>query len=162
MMSNTSQVSSLGPPGAILAIGVLTTGYTWLKLPTGSFDNPGPGGLPLLVGLFLTGLGIVTTGEKLWRGVLSALALEGQDAPSAEHISLKTFTLVVASVCAFAALIEWAGFFPAAFIQVLIASRSASGLSWAKSIGLSVFGAVLTCLLFPIALSVSVPILTFF
>lgn len=126
--------------GGFAAIHALTS------LSLGTVSQMGPGMFPAGLGIVLVALGIAI--------VLPALRREGEPI----RFDLRSLLAIGASVLVFLVTIQPFGLVPAVVLLVLVASRADGKLSAIGTLVLSAGLALLTVLLFRVALGVSIPV----
>jgi putative tricarboxylic transport membrane protein len=115
--------------------------------------GPGPGLLPLLLGVLLVVL------AAIW-AVQSLLAARAATAPddAAEPLDLPYIAVVITSLIALAGLLDLIGFQIAMALFLLLHLRWIGRRGWLPSIGLAVAGSVGTFVLFDRVLQVPLPL----
>ncbi|MEJ8571522.1 tripartite tricarboxylate transporter TctB family protein [Microbaculum marinum] len=93
--------------GGLFVIFAAVLAYNALQLPLGTASRMGPGYFPLALALILAVLGALT--------LFNGLRVDGDALP---RFDWRGVALVILSVVAFAATIQWLGFVPAVVISV--------------------------------------------
>ena len=129
--------------GAVFAIGGLQQGLVRQGI-------PGPGSLPLIVGLISIGLSLV----------LVVQALPKESAPSKkffpEKSSLRKLILALVSIVGYGLLLKSIGFMATTFLFLLFVQALIGREKWVTALSFSLLTAVLSYLLFT-ALQVELP-----
>jgi hypothetical protein len=149
----------------ILCVGLAVALYAYATLNTGTFSDPGPGGFPLVLGLFLIAIGagsILTIAWKSVRGQIQTATSPKPDGSEneADSFEIGTTLLVILSLASFAVLIETFGMGPAIFSQLLISASIGNKLSWSVRLVLALAGTAAACVMFLVFLSVPVPFIS--
>lgn len=151
----------MGSGALIFLVGGAVAIYSLVNLRTGSLSAPGPGGFPLLLGLFLVAIGVVSMFLALSRrspvGPAVGMPAEPDDHRE-EPIDPMAIVFVVVSLSLFAILIELFGMAPAIFGQVLVSSSIGNKISWRVRLALALGAAATAAIMFSILLSVPVPV----
>jgi putative tricarboxylic transport membrane protein len=147
---------------ALIALGIgvavesVSLGF-WTRL------GPGPGLLPLLLGVTLVGLAAIWAVQSL----LAARAATARDDSArvdsaqddgAEPLDLRYIAVVIGSLIALAALLDLIGFQIAMALFLLLHLRWIGRRGWLLSIGLALAGSVGTFVLFDRVLQVPLPL----
>ena len=128
----------------LAAAGALAAVTAWRYMPLGSADDPGPGLMPLVLGLLLAALGIAAAAARDWPHV----------PPMARARILAAASVIVAWPLA----LPWLGFALTAGLGLLLLGRVVDEASWK---GLGAFAVLVTAgavLLFRVLLSVPLPV----
>lgn len=103
--------------GLLILTGGFLAVYSMNTLNLGTLSNMGPGFIPAALGFILGALGLGILGTAFFR------------AGPAIDFDFRAFTMILASVLAFALVLRPFGLVPAVFVLTLIASRADSKLS---------------------------------
>lgn len=160
-MVDSNRIERTGSGALILLVGGAVAIYSLVNLRTGSLSSPGPGGFPLLLGLFLVAIGLVSMVLAISRRSPAGPAVEvpGEAADHQEEpIDPMAIVFVVLSLALFAILIELFGMAPAIFGQVLVSASIGSKISWPVRLALASGAAAAAAIMFSVLLSVPVPV----
>lgn len=108
--------------GAVLAAIALAFGWTARRYPVGTADQPGPGLFPLMASAALGVVALLIAARGL-------LAPSGPLVLPGRHIAL-----VLAALCAFAALSKWVDMTAGIVALVALSSLASSARSWQRSL----------------------------
>lgn len=131
---------------ALALFGLAVAGHSASVLDFGTLRQMGPGFFPLVLGLCLTGLGLLVAVPAWWR----------EGAPSGVH--LPEFAAVLAAILVFALLMNRAGLIPATALSVLIATLPAPQRGWVWRPVLAVVVTVMTWAIFSAGLGMTIPL----
>jgi putative tricarboxylic transport membrane protein len=137
--------------GVAVAVESVSLGL-WTRL------GPGPGLLPLLLGVLLVALAVVWAAQSL----LAARPVPGADDTSrteaAEPLDLRYVAVVIGSLVVLAALLDLIGFQIAMALFLLLHLRWVGHRGWLVSVGLALTGSAGTFVLFDRVLQVPLPL----
>lgn len=148
------------PSVLILGVGLSVVTYAYMTLRMGSISRPGPGAFPVVLGLFMTATGVVSTLTIAWKsraGELPACVVQ-PDGEEQERFDLKVALFVILALGVFALFVENLGLAPAIFAQIFITASIGNKLSWTSRLLLAAGAAAAATLMFAVLLSVPVPI----
>jgi len=148
-MQKYDMISSL----VFLVCGVIIT-LSSLRLPVGTFRDPGPGLFPLITGILM---GIISSGVliKSYRHSSSAGRKPlGEDKRLWHNKAVAT--VIIMFFYAFA--IDWLGFLMVTFVILFILYKAIGGLSLRASLGGAVVTAVMAYVVFKVWLNVQLPV----
>ena len=131
--------------GVFLVAISLVFGLGSLKYPTGRFERAGPGLFPLLVSALLFLLGVFT--------VVRALLV--RRAPL--DFNVKNIALILASLCGFALISEYANMIAGIVFMVFIATFAGTSYSVARNVKIAL-GLIAVALFFQKVLGVQLPL----
>ncbi|WP_425053633.1 tripartite tricarboxylate transporter TctB family protein [Psychromarinibacter sp. S121] len=133
-----TMLRSLMAGGVVAAFGAFVAAIA-LTYPLGSAFRPGPGFVPLGIGLIMIGLGILVAVEDVRAGV----------APTPEAVPVwRPMVATVAGILVFALLLDRVGYVPSSILLVLIVARGERGRNWLTDLGIAAFMAVFGTLVF--------------
>lgn len=121
--------------------------FTSLRMPRGSFNTPGPGFYPGLLGVLLCGISLVL-------GFISLHQRNNTETVLLGHLDIWTviFALIIVAV-----LLERIGFILVFTLFLVLLFKKLSGLKWIKCIILAFSCAIITYLFFNTILGVRLP-----
>ena len=132
--------------GAVLiALGLPGAAYALATLPLGTLRRMGPGMFPAALGLILALFGLAI--------LIPALLREG---PPMRRVDYRSLFYIMASVLAFALLVDPFGLFPAIAALAVIASRADSKLPIPGTLILASGLALISVLLFEVGLGMPI------
>jgi putative tricarboxylic transport membrane protein len=146
-----------GAQAALIALGVgvavesMSLGL-WTRL------GPGPGLLPLLLGLMLVGLAAIWAVQSLLATRVATAQDDSAQDDGAEPLDPRYIAVVIGSLIALAALLDLIGFQIAMALFLLLHLRWVGRRGWLLSIGLALAGSVGTFVLFDRVLQVPLPL----
>jgi putative tricarboxylic transport membrane protein len=127
-------------------------GFESIKYPLGTIDNPGPGFLPLLLGVAMAVMAIALT-VKVWKnGTAKAHCLFWPDQGGLPKVSLAFVTILL-----FTALLEITGYMINIFFLFLVLLRPIGRQKWIWSIAISMGATLVAYLLFDKWLMIPLP-----
>jgi putative tricarboxylic transport membrane protein len=97
----------------LAALGIGAAAEAWRRIPLGTTDDPGPGLLPLLLGLGVAGLGIATALARAW--------------PRAAPIERHRALAVAGAVAAWALALPYLGFGLTTIVALFLLARGVGG-----------------------------------
>ena len=126
--------------GAVVAAFGIFVALIALTYPLGSAFRPGPGFVPLGVGLCLVALGISVAVEDL----------RADAAPPRDETApvWRPMIASVAGLVVFALLLDRVGYVPASILMVLVVARGEAGRNWLTDLAIAAFMAVFGTVVF--------------
>jgi hypothetical protein len=122
-----------------------------LRLPLGSWRDPGAGFLPLGAGIFLGILSVIAffqTGSKKGEKVQRSLYSKGR---------WKSIALILLALCGYSIFLDFLGFLLTTFFLLVLLFRFVEPQPWKVAIGGSLLASVLSYLVFEIWLKTQLP-----
>jgi len=144
--------------GGLIALIGAGAAYEGSTYGIGSLSQMGSGFFPMLlgVGMMLTGAAIALFGTEA-AGPPAGLQDPHHDA--APGVDWRAWIAVIAGVCLFMSLAEYAGLLPAIFACVFISALGSKTTTWKEALALAVGVTAAGIALFAFALKVQIPIL---
>ena len=128
----------------VAAVGALGALEAWRTMPLGTADDPGPGLMPLALGLLLAALGLAAALSRDWP----------RPAPLAPRRTLAAAVVIVAWPFALA----WLGFALTTVLALLVLGRAVDEARWAWLVAFSLLLTAGAVLLFRVLLRVPLPV----
>ena len=146
-MIRAEKVTSL-----LLILFAVFIGFESIKYPLGTIDNPGPGFLPLLLGVAMTVMAIALT-VRVWKN--GPAKVHRSFWPEKGGLSKVSLTFVV--LLLFTALLEITGYMMNIFFLFLILLRPIGRQKWIWSISISMGATLVSYVLFDKWLMIPLP-----
>ncbi|MDF0595188.1 tripartite tricarboxylate transporter TctB family protein [Psychromarinibacter halotolerans] len=130
--------------GAVVAAFGAFVAAIALTYPLGSAFRPGPGFVPLGIGVLLIVLGVIVAVEDARAG-----GAPSDETATDEAVPVwRPMVATVAGVLVFALLLDRVGYVPASILLVLIVARGERGRNWLIDIAIAAFMAVFGTIVF--------------
>lgn len=146
-MSMTQQRIELAVALVLLVIGVAVA-IAALRMPMGSLALPGPGYLPIALGVMLS----VAASVLVMRSLRA-----GEAGNEAVTVGDRSTVLVVVSLCAAGLTLEPLGYTATAAMLLFVLIEALSTVGWRRAAGVAVTAAVVSGLFFKMVLGVRLP-----
>lgn len=122
-----------------------------IRLPLGSWRDPGPGLMPLIAGIIL---GALCFGLYLQARLNQSAGIQGPWYPRKRW---KRLTLVLAALLAYAIFLEFLGFLLSTFFLLLFLFRGIEPQKWVLSIGGAALASMIAYAIFELWLKTQLP-----
>jgi putative tricarboxylic transport membrane protein len=127
----------------LASVGLAAAVEAWRSMPLGAADDPGPGGLPLVLGLAVAGLGVATALTRTW--------------PAAAPVERGRGLAVAAAVVGWALALPWLGFEVASIVALGVLARAVGRVPVTRALLFALLTGGGAVLLFRVLLGMPLP-----